>query len=113
MLVLNMTKLAVKNESDRLDWIYFKTKFEWENVVKIVPFVSHFPPFHVKLQNWFHGNKIKVVGLWHALMESFVETAPVKNREATLYCGPTNGIGCVRGRQVDICHLQREERGTL
>ena len=42
-------------------------------------------------------------------MESFVKTAPVENREATLYGGPTDGIGFVLGCQVDVCHLQREE----
>ena len=28
----------------------------------------YLPPFYVKLQNRFHGNKIKVVGLWQALI---------------------------------------------
>ena len=73
----------------------------------------YLPPFYVELQNRFHGNKIKVVGLWQALMESFVKTAPVKNREATLYSGPTDGIGFVLGCQVDVCHLQRERRGMF
>ena len=73
----------------------------------------YLPPCYVKLQNRFHGNKIKVVGLWHALVESFVKTAPVENREATLYGGPTDGIGFVLGCQVDVCHLQREEGDVL
>lgn len=66
-----------------------------------------FPPPSSLCQNWFHGNKIEVIDFWHPRMKSFVEPIPVKGRKATLYCGTTNGIGCILIRKEDVCHLEK------
>ena len=98
---------------------FIKTNSEWKNIAKIVPLASYLKlsiPFYslISLLHFMSSYKLgfmiikSVLGLWHVFMESFVEMAPVKNRETTLYCVPTNGTGFVLGCQVDICHLVSE-----
>lgn len=48
------------------------------------------------LQDWPHGDKIKVVRFRQALVSRVVKPFPGEDRETTLYWGAIDGSGCER-----------------
>lgn len=53
-------------------------------------------PMVLVLQDWSHGDKMKVVRLWQALVSRVVKPSPGEDRETTLYWGAIDCSGCER-----------------